>query len=45
MNWSAVALTNSSTSTPRCAALVTADSSDSSGTKYGLAMENRRVAA
>ena len=45
MNWSAVALTNSSTSTPRWAAVVTAYSSDSSGTKYGLVSESRSRAA
>jgi hypothetical protein len=36
--------TKSSTSMPRCAAVVMAYSSDSSGTKYGLVIDSRRCA-
>src|SRR4051794_13757036 len=39
MNWSPSSLTKSSTSTPLWAAVVTAYSNDSSGTKYGLVIE------
>ena len=41
MNWSPSSLTKSSTATPRRAAVVTAYSSGSSGTKYGLVSEIR----
>src|ERR1700754_1799071 len=44
MNWSEISLTISSTSTPRCDAVVTAYRRDSSGTKYGLVNETRLVA-
>ena len=41
MNCSPRSLTNSSTATPRCAAVVIAYNNESSGTKYGLVIDNR----